>query len=136
MSVQHTSTVWKDHLLTATAATRWVDARSCYSLIFQISQDNTGTPVGAYTVEETNDPIADFETRSTDGDSTASTAKPINISADTTRVTILGTGLTVSAANETEIVIINPARFVRLKYTRASGGTGAKAQIWASGRES
>lgn len=119
----------------ATFATRWVATHSCYSIIFQMSSSNTSTPVGAWTVEETNDPQAEFETRSADGDSTASTAKAINISADTSRVTIIGTGLTVGAANETEVVVLNPARFVRLKYTRTSGGTTAVLNVWATGRE-
>lgn len=135
MSVLHTINLAKDRALTATFKTRWVDSRSAYSFRFQMSSDNTGTPVGAWTIEETNDPVADFENRSTDGDSTASTARAINISADTTRVTILGTGLTVNAANDTEVIIINPAQFLRLVYTRTSGGTGSKAQIWGHGRE-
>lgn len=136
MPVLHTLVLAVDRPLTATFATRWVDARSAYSIHFQISSDNTGTPVGAWTIEGSHDPRCTYELNSTDGDSTGTTAKRINISADTSRVTVVGTGLTVGAANDTEIIILNPPRFVRLVYTRTSGGALSKLQLFASGRES
>lgn len=134
MTVLHTAILAKDKVLTTTFKTRWMDTRSAYSVHLQLSSDNVGTPQGAWTIEESNDPLIDFEQRSTDGESTASTAKAINISADATRVTILGTGLTVNSANNTKITILNPAQFVRLVYTATSGGAGSKAQVWAHSR--
>jgi hypothetical protein len=55
----------------------------------------------------------------------------VNISADSTRVTVVGTGLTVNAANETAVTVLNPAAFVRLKYTRAGLGATATVNCWA-----
>lgn len=129
------STVSRDKALTATYATSWIDVRSAYVAHLQMSSDNTGSPVGAWTIEETNDPVVEDEKRAGMVESAASVAKAINISADSSRVVVLGTGLTVNAANNTEVIVHSPARFLRLKYTRTSGGTGSLAQVWVSARE-
>lgn len=135
MGQLHVSTLAKDKALATTFATRWIDTRSAFVAHLQWSSDNTSSPVGAITIEESNDPQVETEQWNTSGESTASTAKAINISADTTRVVILGTGLTVNAVNNTEVIVHSPARYIRLKYTASTGGATAKAQIWVSARE-
>lgn len=118
--------------LGATFKTTWVDTRGLSLVGFQWSSTAGTSPVGALTVEESNDPVIPNEQRTNPADSTASTAQAINISASD-RVTIDGTGLTIGGANNTIISVENPARFVRLVYTRTSGT--AVAQCWTHGRD-
>jgi hypothetical protein len=118
--------------LGATYATPWVDCRASKRVHLQWSSDNTSSPVGVIAVEESNDPTALSEyLNNPPGETTSSTAKVVNISADTTRVKDVGTGFTVNAANETVVTVLNPAAFVRVKYTRTSGGGTATANCWA-----
>lgn len=112
-----------------TYATPWIDCRVVEHLSIHWASDNTSSPVGALTVEESDDPVVVHEL---DGaESTSSTAKVVNTSADSLRVSVAGTGLTVNAANATMISIVRPAAFVRVKYTRSGGGATAVANCWA-----
>jgi hypothetical protein len=118
--------------LGATYATPWVDCRASKRVHFQWSSDNVSTPTGAITIEESSDPVAlSGYLDNPSANTTSSAAKVVNISADSTRVTVVGTGLTVNAANETVVTVLNPAAFVRLKYTRAGLGETATANCWA-----
>jgi hypothetical protein len=127
------ATVLKNRPLTASFATRWIDTAGSYMLLLQMSTNATGAPAGTFTVEESNDPQADFETRSTDGDSTASTAAAVDVTADP-RVKVTGS-LTVAGAASAMVAISTPGRFIRLKYTRTSGGAGGACQLWAVGKD-
>jgi hypothetical protein len=125
-------TLSNNKALGATYATAWVDCRRARRVHFQWSSDNTSSPVGVVSIEESNDPLALADYLSTsNAETTSSTAKTINISGDTTRVKDVGTSFTVNAANETVVTVVNPAAFVRVKYTRTSGGATAVANCWA-----
>lgn len=115
--------------LGATYATPWIDCRIVKYLSIHWASDNTSSPVGALTVEESDDPVVVHELNGSE--STSSTAKVVNTSADSLRISAAGTGLTVNAANATMITITRPAAFVRLKYTRTSGGATAVANCYA-----
>lgn len=125
-----------DHTLGATFKSNWIDARGSRFISIQLSSDNVSSPVGTWSIEESNDPVAEREImRGAGGDSTASTAAVASIGSDALRVSVNGTGLAVAAANSTTISVYDPASFVRLVYTRTSGGGTAKAQIWVHGRD-
>lgn len=124
------ATLARDHSMAATWSTPWLDCRGSYHVSIQAFNSATGTPVGAWTVQESNDPSIDAAKWSADGDGVAASASKVE-SAASTRVEIVGTGLTVSSANATLINIERPARYVRLTYTRTSG-TGT-ASVFAQG---
>ncbi|HXJ73727.1 MAG TPA: hypothetical protein VNM37_12765 [Candidatus Dormibacteraeota bacterium] len=128
------ATLFKDRVYTGPFASRWIDTAGSYAIKIHLANDGSGAAAGAWTIEESNDASIAHELKATDGESTASTAKVVDISAVTSRVTIDGTGLTVTNGASTMITIVNPARFVRLKLTGA-GAVGAKLQGWVKGQD-
>lgn len=114
------------HSLGATFKSPWLDCRGSYHVSIQLTNAATGTPVGAWTIEESNDTQIESNKWSAEGDSTADTVAKVDASAST-RVEIVGSGLAVSSANSTIIHIERPARYVRLVYTRTSGTGSATA---------
>jgi hypothetical protein len=128
--------LWVNQSLAATVRSPWIDARKSRSLNLQFSVTATGTPVGALTLEESNDPAlrTQFDRAfAANGNSTSDAYVAVPVQGDTLRVSVSGTGLAVSGANNTVIHIVHPAAFVRVVYTRTSG-TSTAAQLWASGR--
>lgn len=120
MSQSINSKLISAHSMAATFKSAWLDCRGSYHVSIQVSNAATGTPVGAWTVEESNDNQIESNRWTAGGDSTADTVSVVNSSAST-RVEVVGSGLAVSSANTTLINIDRPARYVRLVYTRTSG---------------
>jgi hypothetical protein len=127
------ATVFTDQTLTGTFMSRWIDSSGSYALNIHLSNSGSGAIAGAYTIEESNDPSIQHELKATDGNSTSSTAKVVDITGDTDRVLVNGTGLVAANGASTMITILTPARYVRVKYV-GTGGTGAKLQGWVAGQ--
>lgn len=126
--------VVKNHADNATFKCKWLDARQCSTLHLHFSVAATGTPVGAITIEESNDPqIARNNETGVAGDSTSDTVAKVDVSASS-RVDVRGTGLAVNGANSTMVTITSPAAFVRFVYTVTSGGAATGFTCWAQGK--
>lgn len=126
------TTLLTNFALAATYKSRWIDARSCAFLQLQWSNDAGSSPVYALTVEESDDPVCATELYANPADSSATAAKSVVTSGDTTRVSVVGSGLTVSGANNTLINMVSPGRYVRLVATKTSGS--ATASLFVTGR--
>jgi uncharacterized Zn-binding protein involved in type VI secretion len=130
--------VCSNHQDSVTFKSKWLDVRSCAVLHLHFSIAATGTPVGAITIEESNDPqiARTMLGTSPQGDSTADSVAKVDISADSARVKINGTGLAVNGANSTIVKISDPASYIRFVYTVTSGGSASTGfTCWALGKD-
>jgi hypothetical protein len=120
---------WNAESTAATIYSRWIDCRGAGSAVAQLSWLGTSTPVGAFTVEFSNDPQAGKEAALNTAPA-AGTAVKVDVTASIDPSAILGTGLTVNNgtnAGTTLIAFDVLPRFMRFLYTLGSGGSAAGA---------
>lgn len=125
-------TMLRQTALSATTTTPWTHTSGAHSALFHLSWAGAGTPVGAFTLECSNDPRCETEllTYVTPANSTA---KKVDVTASIPADAVVGTGLSVSGGGDgsTIITMDNPPEYVRIVYTRSSGGSAASvANIW------
>ncbi len=111
--------------------TRWISCAGARVLNVQVTNDGIGLPAGTWAIHESNDPNAEFENRA-DYDPDASHTVFTDITADDRVHMIEGDG-TVAGGGVWAFLISDPGRFIRLGYTRTSGGTGSKCSIFVYG---
>jgi hypothetical protein len=110
----------------ATAYSPWVDTNGAVSANVHLSWAGTSSPEAVFTMEWSNDPLAGKEA-ALGGTPAAGSAKLVDVTAAIPAGNILGTGLTATggATGSTIIGVENPPRYLRIKYTRASGGSAS-----------
>lgn len=109
----------------ATARTEWIDLRNATYTTLQVSVPDNASPVGAVTVEYSND-VNTIENEK------AQQVLPANTQASRVNVTaalvVLGTAFAAgydgagAKASFTDLTLIGIPAFVRVIYTRTSGG--------------
>jgi hypothetical protein len=117
--------------MAATAGSKWIDLRSSTHATLQVSCGAVNTPAGAVTVEYSNDnvqcerEIVQYGANATPDTDTTTTAVRIGV---TTALSVVGTAPATGfdgGGNRsffTNLAAIGLPGFVRVVYTRASGG--------------
>lgn len=125
--------------MAATVQSEWIDLRSSLDASLQVSCGDNSSPVGAITVEYSNDvnQILDEKYRGTLPSATAAARVDV-----TSALTVLGTALSTSGydgagskASFIDLDAIGMPAFVRVVYTRTSGGASDTLLVNVSGRE-
>jgi hypothetical protein len=122
----HNITVFNAVALSATCASPWIETHGARSFNAHLSWIGTGTPVGAFTVEFSEDELVAKE-RMTNVAPLSTAARRVDVTSSIAAGAILGTGFTVAGGTngDTIVGIENPPRFVRFVYTKSSGGSAA-----------
>ena len=129
-------TLFDNVAMTADFYSQWIDTRGMTELTFHLTNVATGSPVGVWKVEVTNDPlVAKEKAKEPIVTGASSAAKLIDISSSISP--LYGTGLTVSGANNTFFALTGGLpRFVRIWFDYSSGGSASSlCSGWTSGRE-
>lgn len=125
--------------VTASITTPWIDTRSYARVsLHTYIPTNTGTPIGVVTMEYSNDVEGVKQDMALNPAFGTSNAKPVNV---TSSLQVLGTAWSNGyngSANRASFVGIDPAdglpAFMRVVYTRTSGGTGNVFTVAVSAR--
>jgi hypothetical protein len=123
--------------MSATGYTAWVDVRRLTSLSVQTNCGDVNDPVGVITLEGTNDVatvLAEKENGTTPANSAAAalTANSASSVGDAWATAYNGVGAKVSALLATTTAV--QFAFVRIKYTRTSGGAGDTLTVRYAGK--
>ncbi len=126
MAQYHESKPVNAQSMSATWTSRPIDCRSAtLGMLLHIISGSAGSPVGAYTIEGSNDErVEDDYVRGT------STASWVDITTLATQTP--SSSFTVAGAVNCFAKLSTIPKWIRVKYTRTSGGTGT-ATVYAFG---
>lgn len=112
--------------LAATRASNWIDMRSCAFASLQLAATDLASPVGAVTIEYSNDiKQCEYELYNIGDPTVASTAARVDVTA---ALTVLGTALAAGydgSGNKVSFIkldTIGVPAYCRVVWTRTSGG--------------
>lgn len=130
--------IFANAAMTADRYSDWLDTRGMSEITFHLSWIGTGTPVGAWKVEVSNDPLCRVELEKEPKVTGASSAaKKVDITSSVTP--IHGSSFTVSGGTNGETFFALTGglpRFVRVWFDHSGGGSAASLlNGWTSGRE-
>lgn len=125
--------------MTADRYSDWVDTRGASAATIHLFWAGSGTPVGAFKIEFSQDPVIIKEQARIAGEEGAGTvgvatkrgstsaAKKVDVTSVIDPSAIVGTGFTVSGGSDgsTMLSIDSPPRWVRVFFDYTSGGSAA-----------
>lgn len=124
--------------LTATRYSKWVRSNGLYELAFQVGSVGTGSPVGVWSFQGSNDPVISTEHQVEVLTGTAIGASSVAETFAMPTDDVIGDSLSITGSSATKSYIAWDAglpRYVRAVFTYGSGGSAASlGHVYASGR--
>ncbi len=111
-----------------------IDCRSLDWLSFTAEWTGSSSPIGAFSIEVSDDPRAHGDRRNSTNTATWVKRTIPDGACDGTNITVSGTTITTNgSAGKFNLMLTDLPAFVRLPYARTSGGAADQLQVYASG---